>query len=130
MIGGLILEIEEWLNGKLNVYALREVEENKYEGTESPITAQRRGNWFIVNFNDGYDLWYFNELTEEGSLIDVVGKESIDDLKYLLSPFLEYMGGGKFSLPDDYFDNPEYLEEPTEEDWERWHELQRGEENE
>lgn len=42
-----------------------------------------------INFSDGYDLWYFNELMGEGQFIDIVRKESIDDLKYLLFPFLE-----------------------------------------
>lgn len=28
-----------------------------------------------------------------------------------------------FHLPKDYFDNPDYFEDPTDEDWERWYEI-------
>ena len=123
--------MEEWLEVTKEIYALEEVEENKFKGTESGITAVRQGPFFGIFFNDGMDLFFFKE--GHATMLDF-DEEEMEQLRLLLCPWINcfdfvYLPKSP-ELPDDYYDNPEYSVDPTQEEWDRWHEIMRERERE
>ena len=52
--------------------------------------GERRGNFFLVKFSDGCDLFYWSDIKNKSTMLDIESIEDINDLINLLCPERKY----------------------------------------